>query len=309
MTTAPFRVVILKMKLLLLKLRKGNAQKANPTMSNVRTAVKKGHTKAECWAKCSDNKGGAPWHRNKKAGDKDKKTGNKTSTTKVEEQTPDIETWAAIDKIKEDDTTPCIAVMVGEKPIEGQTELYDMGALCHMSPLCKQFINYQEINAHCVITANQGIFHVVGMGDLKIDIYNSVKLTCILLKDTLYAPDLATTIVLIGHILKAGYKLSFDKDSFIIKKKDESSVIGCVPITTNALFKTEHVLVADSLVLEEAMNILMLHCRLGHILINMIQTLVHASTITSVCIIDNKLSFVCDSCEYGKTTRKPIHKE
>ena len=270
---------------------------------------KTGHTKAECWAKGGGNEGGAPWRKNKKAGDKDKKSGDKTSSATAEEQTPDLEVWAAIDEIEEDDATPPITVMTAENPIKGQNELYDTGASRHMSPLRKQFTNYREIKARSVVTANDGTFHAIGMGDLEIDVYNGTKSTRVLLKDTLYAPELSTTIVSIGRILKAGYKLGFDEDSFIIRKKDGSSVIGRIPMSTNALFKAEHVSVADSPISEESVDILTLHRRLGHASIDIIRTLVRTGSITGVRTIDNKLSYVCDSCEYAKTTRKPIRKE
>ena len=177
---------------------------------------KTGHTKTECWAKGGGNEGGAPWRKNKKAGEKDKKTGDKTSTATAEDQTPDLEAWAAIDEIEEDDATSRITVMAAQNPKSSHSELYDMGATRHMSPLRKQFTNYREIKARRVVTANEGTFHAIGIGDLKIDVYNGAKSTRVLLKNTLYSPELKNTIVSIGRILEAGYKLGFDETSFII---------------------------------------------------------------------------------------------
>jgi len=62
--------------------------------------------------------------------------------TTTEEQMPEIEAWAAIDKSEEDGAIPCVPVMAAEEPLEVQCKLYDLGASCHMSLFHKQFANY-----------------------------------------------------------------------------------------------------------------------------------------------------------------------
>jgi len=93
----------------------------------------------------------------------------------MEEQTPEIEAWAAIDESEEDGAIPCVPVMAAEEPLEVQCKLYDLGASHHMSPFCKQFANYREIPARPITAANNKVFHAVGMGDLKIQVPNDVS--------------------------------------------------------------------------------------------------------------------------------------
>src|SRR5260370_1097008 len=72
---------------------------------------KKGHTKAQCWAKGGGNEGGGPKHKGK---DNDKKDGGKSATAMTKEQQPDIKAWATIDGSVEDDAIPYILIMAAE---------------------------------------------------------------------------------------------------------------------------------------------------------------------------------------------------
>ena len=65
----------------------------------------------------------------------------------------------------------------------------------------------------------------------------------------------------------------------------------------------------DESALAEPVNILTLHRRLGHISVNAICALIRAGSITGIQLIDDFPPFICDSCEYAKTTQKAIHKE
>src|SRR5713226_4707779 len=157
---------------------------------------KKGHTKAQCWAKGGGNEGGGPKRKGK---DDDKKDGDKSAAATTKEQQPNIEAWAAIDESVEDDAIPHIPIMAAESCAKVQTELYDSGASRHMSPNHKQFITYQDIPT-CLITAvNNKVFHAIGMGDLQIQVPNGETSSKVLLKDALYAPNLALTVISIGR--------------------------------------------------------------------------------------------------------------
>jgi len=74
------------------------------------------------------------------------------------------------------------------------------------------------------------------------------------------------------------------------------------------LFKVEHAFATDDMASAEPIDILMLHHRLGHICVDTICALVHTGFIKDVHLINNFPPFICDSCEYAKTTCKPISK-
>jgi hypothetical protein len=93
---------------------------------------KTGHTRDHCWAKGSSNEGRGPKRRDKKDGDK--------STAAIAEE-PKIEAWAAIDEYEDDNAISRVPIMAAEV-FAGPSELYDLGASCHMSLYCKQFVTY-----------------------------------------------------------------------------------------------------------------------------------------------------------------------
>jgi hypothetical protein len=217
------------------------------------------------------------------------------------EESPEIEAWAAIDECEDDDAIPHVPVMAAEI-FAGQCELYDLGASHHMSPYCKQFITYHEISARPITAANNEVFHAISMGDLEIQVPNGKASTKVLLKDALHASDLCLMVVSIGCIIKAGYDMEFIDGHCNIKRGPDDPIIGQIPVTQNRLFRTEHVFAAADLILAEPVDILTLHCRLGHISVDAIRALVCAGSITGVHVIDDFPPFTCNSCEYAKTT-------
>src|SRR5258708_16084332 len=105
-----------------------------------------------------------------------------------------------------------------------------------MSPNCKPFVTYQDIPA-CLITAtNNKVFHAISMEDFQIVVPNGKVSTKVLLKDALHAPNLGLTIVLIGHIAKAGYTIQFTKHSSQIKNRVNSTIIGQILVDAKFLF-------------------------------------------------------------------------
>jgi hypothetical protein len=215
---------------------------------------KKGHTKVQCWVKGGGNEGGGLKQCSKKGSDDAK-------TAKADETSQDIESWAMINVLgnSEDDgddgDKPVVATddstdnsskghaaddhlpaVVMESVVE-TCKLYDSGASRHMSPHCKSFVTYQSINAHPILTANNEVFHTIGMGDLQITVPNGSNSTNVLLRDTLHAPDLALTVVSIGQIVKAGYSVNFCDGMCKIKRDDDDETIGVIPASNNSLFK------------------------------------------------------------------------
>ena len=179
-----------------------------------------------------------------------------------------------------------------------------------MSPFRKQFVTYRPIDTRLITAANNKVFHAIGMGDLQIEVPNGTTSNKVLLKDTLHALDLCLTVVSIGRIVKASYTVQFVGNSCKIKGGQDDHVIGRISVGANGLFRVEHTFAAtDNATSAEAIDILTLYRRLRHIFVDTIHALIHAGFITSVHVIDDFPPFICDSCEYAKTTRKQICKE
>jgi Pol polyprotein len=178
--------------------------------------------------KGSSNEGGGPKCKGK---DDDKKDSNKAAaamTKEAKEKEPNIEAWAIIDNTESNNAALTVPVMVVKYSAKAECKLFDSRASHHMFLHCKQFITYETISA-CPITAvNNQVLHAIGMENLQIELPNGGKSTKVLLKDVLHVPDLALTVVLVGHIMKAEYNVEFNEDAqeCCIHKKKMGPIIG-----------------------------------------------------------------------------------
>src|ERR1700761_7342681 len=79
-----------------------------------------------------------------------------------------------------------------------------------------------------------------GMGDLRIRVPNGESSTPVILRNALYAPEMALTVISINRIAKAGYTVSFEKEACKIKDGG-GKVVGIIPANNNGLYQVEHV--------------------------------------------------------------------
>jgi transposase InsO family protein len=271
---------------------------------------KRGHMRADCWAKGGGKEGQGP-RKNQGSKEGGKKTDaaagaeQKEEKGKEKEKDDEIEAWAVVEEVEVEEQSPQIPATVADEARGGETELYDSGASRHMSLFRERFTTYRDIPARPITAANNRVFYAIGTGDLEIDVPNGASSSKVLLRDALYAPDMGLTVVSIGHIVKAGCTVQFEDGTCKISRNGRT--IGNVPASANGLFKVEHALAAaESL---EHVDILTLHRRLGHISLNVIRTLIRNKAVSGIHLIDDHPSYACDSCEYAKTTRKPIQKQ
>ena len=287
---------------------------------------KKGHMKADCWAKGGGKEGQRPTRNRRDDKDKSK---DKDSAATATENNEDIESWAVIVADSEEDPrerdeeswsfvdedcstdediiealTEDSEDEVASASSDIEAELYDSGASRHISPFRHRFLTYRPINPRPITAADKRIFYAIGSGDLQIQVPNGASTTPIVLRDALHAPDIGVTVVSIGRIAKAGYRVLFRDDRCQIQNKNEK-VIGDIPVSTNGIYKVLH---AGAATLEQV-DLLTLHRRLGHVSVNAIRTLIRNNVVAGLQLLDDASPFFCESCEYAKTTRKPINKE
>ena len=103
----------------------------------------KGHYKSNCWVK-----GGGKEGQGQKRKGKDKDSA--ASAEQLQPQ-PDIEAWAAIEEVSEEDQSQ----QSFASELCTKSELYDSGTSCHMSPFCSQSISFCLIPPHPILTANK----------------------------------------------------------------------------------------------------------------------------------------------------------
>ena len=173
-----------------------------------------------------------------------------------------------MDEGEEGGTTFDAAMLVNvEGCVDGiQTELYDSGASRHMSPYQDHFENYVLIAPKPITAADKRYFQAIGKGNLRIKIPNGPNTTTILLKDILHCPDMGLTLVSIGKITAAGYKVIFrGLTCRIYDSKDK--IIGQIN-ARNGLYHVDHGVVINTAMIGEIPEVLTieeLHRRMGHI--------------------------------------------
>jgi hypothetical protein len=134
-------------------------------------------------------------------------------------------------------------------------------------------------------------------------------MTTVLLKDVLHCPDMGLTLVSIGKITAAGYKVIFRGPTCkIFDSRDR--VIGQVNVR-GGLYRVDHEIAVNVGMAGEAREVLTieeLHRRMGHIAPEAAKRMVSSGAVKGIEIDPTSSIQDCNSCEYAKATRKPIKK-
>ena len=198
-----------------------------------------GHKAENCWEEGGGKHGQAPKHwklQGKKLKADTKKTmqANMAATTATSE--PDgvwLAEAIAVEEIEATMTLPF--AMLARSSI---AELYDSSASQHFSPFCDQFVRFETIPPRPISAADKRTFQAVGQGDIYIEVPNSDKSTCVLLKDVLYALSMGVTLVSISKLTTAGYSALFH-DSICCIFNCYKKLVGEVEVS-NGLYRVKH---------------------------------------------------------------------
>ena len=90
---------------------------------------------------------------------------------------------------------------------EQEVDVYDSGALGHMSPNKHQFTTFKEITPRAINAADKTVFKATGVGNMRIGIPNGKTTMHVTLKNVLYCPDLAFTLISLPCCDVAGYSV------------------------------------------------------------------------------------------------------
>ena len=190
-----------------------------------------------------------------------------------------------------------------------QTELYNSRASWHMSPYQEHFKNYVSIIPKSITVADKCYFQAIGKGNSHIKLPNSPAKTTILLKDVLHCPDMGLTLVSIGKITSASYKVIFwGPICKIFDSRDK--VIGLINVK-NGLYHVDYDIAVNVGMVGKAREILTLeelHCQMGHITLETARKMVSTGAVKGIEIDPLTTIQFCHSCEYAKAIWKPIRK-
>lgn len=161
-----------------------------------------------------------------------------------------------------------------------QAELFDSGCTCHISPYCDQFTNFIDIPPKQFHAANKQNFSAPGMGDLTIDLPNGTDTpTKLHLTEVLYSPEVGFTLISVGKLDEAGFKVAIGEGKCVIEDP-EGGKVGEIPRDDFGLYHTIHkpglAHVVESVTLEQ------LHRWMGHISVDTAKKLVERGWVTGL---------------------------
>src|SRR6202522_895751 len=205
-------------------------------------------------------------------------------------------------------THAALAGVVGVKPTD--VDLYDSGATRHMSGFHHRFVNLIEIEPKPITTADKRMFSATGRGDMYIYLPNKdLPPSKILLKDVLYAPSMAVTLVSISHIAAAGATVIFAGDTCQIYDKNRR-VTGRIKVKAGLyrVYTTRPLGGEYAGKAKEILSIDELHRRLGHVTHERAKQLAEKGLVEGVELDADSKSTICESCEWAKGKRKAMAK-
>jgi hypothetical protein len=150
---------------------------------------RKGHIKAECWAKGGDKEGQGPKQskdrstedksKSKAKGkDKNKRKGKDAANVAHEESSSD-ESWAVIvaaddPSIEEEQSLEGSGLSLSASTTDptSEAEIYDSGASRHMSPFRHRFSSLRSIPPRPITAANNRKFYATAIGNYKVNVPN-----------------------------------------------------------------------------------------------------------------------------------------
>jgi len=204
-------------------------------------------------------------------------------------------------------------ITAAKDPLE-RVEIYDSGATCHMSPYIDAFTDFEFIEPKKISAADNRTFDAIGKGNLHIRIPSGEGFTPVTLRDALYAPSIAFTLISLSRADKAGYTtLIQDGELHLIDRTHDNLVVGKVPArnglwsvrSTKALENGTNLLPGNRV--STAISLMDLHRCLGHISPSTAVQLIDKRILTGVTLRDRNVEF-CEVCALTKIKRRPFPK-
>ena len=192
-------------------------------------------------------------------------------------------------------------------PTDAPSEIYDSGASRHMSPFRELFTTFRTIPTRHIRAANSHNFQAYGIGDVIVEVPNGDKMSKLLLKDTLYAPQMHATLISLGKFDDAGYSIEI-KDGYLAVRSRKGKQIAHVRKDSGGLYRvttTDSAMPAS----DSLLSLYELHQQLGHISYGYLKKLIASDSLKGINVDPERMKEKeCPSCIKAKITRSPIAK-
>ena len=273
----------------------GSTKKKGPICANCH---KSGHTIENCWAKGGGKEGQGPKQKKRKQSKK-KKGKYKANAADEASSSEDEENGNTIAFINID----CAALI---KDGSGSTVIIDTGASSHMTPHKNLLKDYQCFpKPRTIRAANKASFNAFGTGTLFLTTNIKGKPVEIMLKNTLYAPETAFTLISIGKCDDARYHTEFGDQKCTIKSSAGKVLLQAPKLY--GLYRLDHLITDRSSY--QSLSAMEVHKKLGHISQKSLRYLLNHGMVLGIEMKSMNDKISCDACIKSKITRKPLPKE
>jgi transposase InsO family protein len=194
-------------------------------------------------------------------------------------------------------------------PLERHGAIIDSGATSHFCPDFSKFQNYVPIDPQDIRTEDGSSVSAVGRGDVQIDLPLGDKRTAITLRNTLYAPKMAFTLISTNRIASAGFAVLFeDRLCKILSPEPNRKVIATIP-QTDGLYSLAARSQPIANVAAVKRTVYDLHKALGHVSQTAVAHAVKDGLVEGVELDSTSIPAFCDACTKAKATRQPFPEE
>jgi hypothetical protein len=271
----------------------GTSQKKQDVCHNCQ---KKGHTKENCWGKGGGKEGQGHFQKKKEKKSKKKKKGKDNANVAEESDSDNADDSIAFMNFD------CTALI---KDNSGATEILDTGASSHMTPYKELLVDYKKFSKPRQVRAvNKGTFEALGTGMLVLPTKIQGINIAVSLKDTLYAPKIAFTLISIGRGDNAGYQTVFSHQKCIVKDSAGKTLIDAPKF--HGLYRLDHepANITDC----PAIPAIEMHKKLAHTSYKSIKYLFDHGMVLALQVKPGDKAVSCDVCIKAKITCKSFPK-
>jgi hypothetical protein len=195
--------------------------------------------------------------------------------------------------------------------------IVDSGASRHYSPEREKFITFRTLDPpRKILTAGGHVIQAIGQGDMSVDLPNGDKQTRVTLKDVLYAPKMAFTLLSPQRLSKHKYAVHIeDGHCEIWTPRPRHKIIARIPEShglyrlASSTSKPELATVAEQPE-TEVVTINQLHRKMAHVNCRALERMVAAGLIEGITLDKSEEARFCEVCALTKAKRLPFpHRE
>ena len=283
---------------------KGRGRQGHPTAPSklCDNCGKPGHTKEECWGEGGGKEGQGPCQKKKPA--KREEKGMESAAIAEDEELFAFACTSDFSAITDALKVPKFRLGA----------IVDSGASRHFCPDRTKFVNFKSIEDRPIKTADGRVLKAIGMGDVHIELPNGSGRTKAILKEAVYVPEMAFTLVSVSRLDDAKCATLF-KNGMCTIMDPAGRTMATLP-RHDGLYR----LVASTSntpdsgmdyasVASVKMTISEAHQKLGHLAHTAIKYAMKSGQILGVELDPESKPEFCETCAKEKSAKQPFPKE